>query len=84
MSMSKRLQIVVQDEELEQLRHAAAREGLTLSEWARRVLHRARETQGGPTRDRKLAALDRGLACGHPTADVEEMLAEIEQGRDLR
>ena len=47
MSMSKRLQIVVQDEELEQLRHAAAREGLTLSELARRVLHRARAVPPG-------------------------------------
>ena len=39
------------------------------------IRHRARESQGGPTRDRKLAALDRALACGHPTADVKDMLA---------
>ena len=82
--MSKRLQVVVGDEELEQLRKAAARKGLTLSEWTRQVLHRARETQTGPTRDGKLAALDRALACGHPTGDVTAMLTEIETGRDLR
>lgn len=82
--MSKRLQIVVADEEHERLRKAAAREGLTLSEWARRVLERAREGQKGPTPSRKIAALDRALKCGHPTADIDEMLAEIEKGRDLR
>lgn len=84
MSMSKRLQIVVEDEELERLRKAAVREGLTLSEWARRVLERARRSQKGPTPAQKIAAIERALTCGHPTADVEEMLAQIEKGRDLR
>lgn len=84
MSMSKRLQIVVDDDELERLRKAAARDGLTLSEWARRVLERARESQKGPTPAQKIAAVERALACGHPTADIDEMLAEIEKGRDLR
>ena len=34
--------------------------------------------------ERRLRALDRALTCNHPTADIEEMLADIERGRDLR
>ena len=29
-------------------------------------------------------ALDRALQCNHPTGDVDEVLADIERGRDLR
>lgn len=82
--MSKRLQIVMDDAELERLRRCAEREGLTLSDWARRAFEQARRRQTGPTPEQKLAALDRALTCRHPTGDIEEMLAEIERGRDLR
>jgi len=34
--------------------------------------------------ERRLRALNRALDCNHPTADIEEMLADIERGRDLR
>jgi len=36
------------------------------------------------TEVRRLQALDRALACHHPTGDIDEMLADIERGRDLR
>ena len=82
--MSKRLQIIVPDEEAERLRQCAEREGMTLSEWARRALKRAQRSQSGPTPEGKLSALDKALRCGHPTAPIDEMLKEIERGRDLR
>ncbi len=84
MSMSKRLQVVISSLELKALRHAALREGLTLSEWARRALRRAHQAQAGPTPDQKLRALDRALRCSHPTGDIDQMLSEVERGRDLR
>ena len=34
--------------------------------------------------ERQLRALDRALECNHPTGDIDEMLADIERGRDLR
>ncbi len=80
MSMSKRLQVVMSEEEFEQFRMCADRQGLTLSEWARQALRSAR----GPTPASKLQALNRALGCGHPTGDMEDILAEIEAGRDLR
>ena len=33
---------------------------------------------------RRAEVLERALACNHPTGDIEEMLADIERGRDLR
>lgn len=82
--VSKRLQVVLSEKELDALRVAAKRQGLTLSEWARGVLRRARERQLGPSPETKLEALDRALQCGHPTADIEQMLDDIDEGRDLR
>ncbi len=83
MSMSKRLHIIMQDEEVDALRRCAEREGLTLSEWARRALRRAQRSQKGLTSDQKLKALDRALQCGHPTADIDEILVSIQKGRGL-
>ena len=53
--------------------------GLSGSGWARQV---SRRMQSGPA-ERRLLALDRALDCNPPTADIEEMLADIERGRDL-
>ena len=64
MSMSKRLQIVVSDAEAEEVRQAAIRSGLTLSEWARQAMRHVRERDIGTAPEQKLSALDRALAGG--------------------
>lgn len=84
MTMSKRLQLIMKEKEIERLRRCAQRGGLTLSEWARQALERARRDQEGPTPEQKRNALDRALQCGHPTGDLDEVLADIERGRGLR
>lgn len=84
MSMSTRLQIVMSEAEAASLRQVARRAGLTVSEWARRALRAARDTQAGPSPASRLEALDRALRCNHPTGDIDEMLADIERGSDLR
>lgn len=83
MRMSKRLQIVMPEEEIEELRRAAERAGMSLSEWARVALRQAKRRQQGPTAAEKLEAMERALECGHPTGDIHEILASIEMGRDL-
>ena len=82
--MSKRLQVVLQDEEFEQLREFARARGLTLSEWVRQVLRRARTERPAGDRARKLAAVRAAARHSFPTADIEEMLAEIERGYATR
>ena len=49
--------------------------GLTHRRWATSLSKRAQ---------RRLEALDRASSCNHPTGDIEEMLADIARGRDLR
>lgn len=84
MSMSKRLQIIVADEEAERYAKAARRRRLSLSQWVRRAMEKELRSEAGPSAAQKLAALDRALQRNHPTADVDRMLAEIEAGRGLR
>jgi hypothetical protein len=82
--MSNRLQILVDDAELERLKRAARRENTSVSEWVRRALRQALKEQAVPSVEEKLRALQQALNCNHPTADIDQMLKEIEAGRGLR
>jgi SOS response regulatory protein OraA/RecX len=78
--MSKRLQVVLGEQEFDQVRALAAREGLTVSEWVRQVLRRAQRQHPSGDQARKLAAVRAAARHGFPTADIEAMLAQIERG----
>lgn len=80
--MSKRLQILVDDGEFEEIHGAAARDGLTMSEWVRIALRHARRDR--PRRDvaAKLAAVRSAASHAFPTADIEDMLADIARGHE--
>ncbi|HSJ46255.1 MAG TPA: hypothetical protein VK923_16385 [Euzebyales bacterium] len=67
--MSTRLQVVLDDEELEDIRRVARRHGMTVSEWVRQTLRRAcRQTASGSV-DRKLAAVRAAAAHEFPTSE---------------
>ena len=74
------------DAELREYRRLATRDGLTLSEWVRQTLRlAAREgTPGTVDRpdsiERKLAAIRAAARHDFPTADIDQMLREIEAG----
>jgi hypothetical protein len=78
MSMTKRLQIPVSEQECAHFQAAARRAGLPLAEWARRQL---RDKAGeGPTLDRfEALALIKSLAA--PVGPVEVMIEESLAGR---
>ena len=78
------MQVLLGNEEFEEFRALASRQGLTLSEWARQVLRRARAEQPGGDRARKLAAVRAAARHSFPTADIEVMLEEIERGYGAR
>ncbi len=82
--MSIKLQIVMDEEEASQYKIAAAREQMTLSAWVRGCLRRALRAQSGPTPEARMAALDEALQRHHPTADIDELLEEVERGRGIR
>lgn len=78
--MSKRLQVLLDERELEEIRSVAEERGMTVSEWVRRTLREARRRVPSGDRRRKLAALQLATRHAFPTADVDRMLAEIERG----
>jgi transposase-like protein len=78
--MSKRLQVVMEDEELAGLREDARRHGVTVSEWVRQALRNARNESSSRAPGHKLAAVRAAERHAFPTADIDQMLAEIERG----
>ena len=80
MLMSKRLQVILDDEEMSELREVAKRNRMSVAEWVRQALRAARLREPVHSREQKLAALR--TACEHafPAGTIEEMLEEIERG----
>ena len=78
--MSKRLQVLLPDQEMTEIQRLARREKLTVGEWVRRALRDAREQKPSKDPDTKLKAIRRGVALSFPTADIEQMNREIERG----
>ena len=78
--MTKRLQVLLDDEELAEFKRLARRRRMTTSDWVRTSLRAAREAEGGSDASQKLAAIHRAVRHEFPTGDVEQMLAEIERG----
>jgi len=66
--------------ELDAVRAAAREKGQTVSEWVRETLREARSKVAGGDAERKLAAIRAADRHGYPTADIDQMLAEIERG----
>jgi hypothetical protein len=78
--MSQRLQVLLDEQEFAEIRRIAKRQRMTVAEWVRHALRRARRDE--PTGDprRKLAVIREAAAQAYPTGAVEQMLAEIERG----
>lgn len=78
--MSKRLQILLNEDEFEEIRRCAQREQISVGEWVRRALREARLNRPVKTPEAKLRALRTAARYSFPTADIDQMLAEIERG----
>jgi hypothetical protein len=78
--MSKRLQVLLDEPELREIERAARSRQLTVAEWVRQALRaaRRREPRGDP--GKKLAVVRAAARHAYPTADIDEMLAQIERG----
>lgn len=78
--MSKRLQVLLPDAEWRRLQRFARSQGLTLSDWVRRTLRHEVDHRSTGNPQEKLAAVRVAATHRFPTADIEDMLAEIESG----
>jgi hypothetical protein len=79
-TMSKRLQVLLPDREMSDIQRLARRQRITVGEWVRRALREARTRQPVNDPETKLRAVRRAAGYAFPTADIDRMLAEIEQG----
>ena len=80
MPVSKRLQVLLDEPEIREIQRAARAKRMTVAEWVRGALREARRKEPlGDVAD-KLAAIRRAVRHQGPTADIGQMLAEIEMG----
>lgn len=78
--MSKRLQVLLDPTEFQEIRELASKEHLTVAEWVRQALRAARTPEPRASVDAKLAAIRTAARFSFPAADIEQMNLEIERG----
>jgi hypothetical protein len=78
--MSKRLQVLLAEREMAEIQKLADREQLTVGEWVRRALREARSRRSSANPQSKLKSVRLAAEHSFPTADIGQMLAEIERG----
>jgi hypothetical protein len=78
--MAKRLQVIVQDSEYKEIQKAADAQRLSIAAWVRHALSAARRREPVGNIGKKLDAVRAATRNSFPTADINDMLAEIERG----
>ena len=78
--MSKRLQVILDEEEMRAIQEMAKRHHTTVAEWVRQTLRAARRKEPRVEAERKLKAIRAAARHKFPSGDIEQMLAEIERG----
>jgi hypothetical protein len=63
-----------------EIQRLAKRERLTVGEWVRRALRETRAARPGAEPNTKVKAVRRAAEYSFPTADIPQMLSEIERG----
>ena len=77
--MSHRLQVLISPELDAQLEKASQRQRISKGEWVRRALQESLRQSGKTIR--AADPIVRRASLNAPTADIEQMLSEIEAGR---
>lgn len=78
--MTTRMQVLLEDDEFAEIREVAKRHRMTVAEWVRQALRRARRDEPAGAPEKKLAAIRAAATGAFPTADIDQMLGEIEGG----
>jgi hypothetical protein len=78
--MSKRLQVLLPDAEMEAVQRLAKAENISVGELVRRALRDAEHQRPTKSATAKLAAIRTAVQFAYPTADIDEMNREIQQG----
>jgi len=78
--MSVRLQVLLPDDEWREIRQSAKTHRMTVAEWVRQALRDVRRRQPESGSRKKLDVVRNAMSHDFPTADVDQMLHEIERG----
>lgn len=78
--MSKRLQVILEDSEMQRLKKAAAELHISVGELVRQALRRDLGAVSTKPREDKLKLLQRSLTFRFPAGDIDEMNKEIAGG----
>lgn len=78
--VTKRMQVLFDDEEYRGIQRVARECHMTVAEWVRQSLREARVTRQSVAQA-KLRAVDEATRHSFPVGDIDTMLREIEAGR---
>lgn len=78
--MSKRLQVLLDERDLDEIRGLAERERLTVADWVRRALDEAKRRRPCGDPAEKVASIRAAARHAFPAGDVDSMLSEISRG----
>lgn len=78
--MAKRLQVIVQDPEYRDIQRAARLRRMSIAEWVRQAMVQARKNEPSREVASKLEVVRAAARMEYPTADIDQMLDEIERG----
>jgi hypothetical protein len=78
--MSKRLQVILDEDEIRAINSIAKRHQTTVAEWVRQTLRAPRRLEPRFDSERKLKVIRTAARHKFPSSDIEQMLAEIEHG----
>ena len=80
MAMTKRMQVLFDDEEYRGIQRIARESHMTVAEWVRQSLRQARLARQSIV-EAKLRAVDEASRHSFPVGDIDTMLREIEANR---
>jgi hypothetical protein len=78
--MTKRLQVLLDDDDFAALQQSATARGLSVAEWVRQAIGAARRRESSADIDRKLDAIRTAVRHTGPTGPIERLTADIERG----
>lgn len=78
--MTKRLQVLLPDAEYREVQRIAHSRRISVAQWVREAVHKAKLEEPLGDVSKKLEVLRAAARLEFPTADIEQILAEIVQG----
>ena len=78
--MSTRLQVLLEDDEMAEVREVARAHHLTVAEWVRQALRQAKQEQPLYSAGTKIQVVREAARHKYPTGDIDDMLGEIARG----